>query len=70
MRSRTQAKVFTISFPDTHLTIEEVWPDGDAPENPSAEDVAEVMRRNGGFRGVLSDWNIIDSLEVDGITVR
>lgn len=62
--------MFTISFPDSHLSIDEVWPDGDAPPNPTAEDVAEVMRRHGGFHRVLLDWGLLDRLEVDGVTVQ
>lgn len=61
---------FTITFPDCYLTVAEVWPDGDAPENPTGEDVANVMRKHGGFHGVVSDWSLLDSLEVDGTVVR
>lgn len=62
---------FTISFPDTHLSVADVWPDGDAPENPTPEDVAAVMRAHGGFHGVISGWNVLPSyLEVDGVVVR
>lgn len=60
--------MFTISFPDTHLSVADVWPDGDAPENPTPEDVAAVMRVYG---GVISDWKVRPSyLEVDGVVVR
>ena len=49
-----------------YLTVDELWPDGDAPENPTAHDVAELMRSSGSQRSVMADWNI-DEPEV---TVR
>lgn len=54
---------FLISLGETELTVEEVWPDGDAPENPTAEDVATAMRSSRG--PVLSDWNLLpDEVEI------
>lgn len=63
---------FTIHIEaDYDLTVAEIWPDGDAPKNPTAEDVAEVMgRTNDGLRNVtnkrrvLHDWCLLDDLEV------
>lgn len=40
------------------LTVEQVWPDGDAPASPTAEDVAAVVRAAGGVREVLREWGL------------
>lgn len=37
-------KSFTIEIHmEESLTVDEIWPDGDAPENPTAEDVKKVF---------------------------
>ena len=56
---------------DFELSVEDVWPDGDAPENPTADDVAQVMRDGGSCRTVLRDWNLDDDyvVAVDGVEV-
>ena len=52
-------KAFTVVIDGNfELDIEQVWPDGDAPENPTVEDVAAVMRKCGGRFSVLNDWNL------------
>lgn len=61
---------FTVSFPSVTLSIDEVWPDGGAPENPTAEDVAARMQEDGGFHRVVRDWNLLSELDVDGVIVR
>lgn len=47
-----------IDSPTIELGIENIWPDGDAPENPTAEDVAAVMEKCGGRRRVMDDWGL------------
>lgn len=47
------------------LTVDEIWPDGDAPENPTVEDVARVIEDCGGLRDVLRDWSLDDGLTMD-----
>lgn len=61
-------RVFTISVEaDYDLSVSEIWPDGDAPDDPTAEDVAAVMESCGTKRRVLHDWNIDDhNVTVDG----
>jgi hypothetical protein len=49
---------------DPMFSKTQVWPDGDGPENPTAEDVAEVMRRSGGVDSWLMDWNMRLSVSV------
>lgn len=48
------------------LTAEEVWPDGDAPENPTLADVLEVLRKQGRWR-LANDWGFEQHVEVEGI---
>jgi len=40
----TMTKYFNITINGDHLLkIEDIWPDGDAPENPTAEDVRRLI---------------------------
>ena len=51
-------KGFTIRFDgDAYLTVDEIWPDGDAPENPTEHDVAEVLKRYS-LGDLIDDWAI------------
>lgn len=62
-------KYFSVTI-ESEISSEEVWPDGDAPENPTAEDVAKVMRGCGNETTVVNDWFLIDrNVEVDGVRV-
>lgn len=45
------------------LALADVWPDGDAPERPTAQDVLAVMRRSSTMRQWLHDWGFDDELE-------
>lgn len=47
-----------------YLLIEDIWPDGDAPENPTAADVKARMEESGPKIQVLRDWNMLYGLEV------
>jgi hypothetical protein len=54
---------------DIELTVDEIWPEGDAPKHPTAEDVAERMERDElrnmtNKRQVLNDWCLLDDLMV------
>ena len=54
-------KQFRITYTiDVTLSENDIWPDGDAPENPTAEQVAALIRKEGGFPSVLVDWNLDD----------
>lgn len=58
------SKKFVISIVvDETLGIEELWPDGDAPENPTAEDVQLLIEDCGGAEMIIRDWNL--EVEVD-----
>jgi hypothetical protein len=45
------------------LGVEQIWPDGDAPDNPSAADVEAVISEEGGFARVLCDWSLEDAFD-------
>ncbi len=47
------------------LSIEELWPDGDAPENPTEEDVLELIEDCGGPEAILRDWSMDEMLALD-----
>ena len=44
------------------LDLNQIWPDGDAPENPTPEDVLEALRDTDSnlFRA-LEEWNLEDA---------
>ena len=49
------------------LTAAEIWPDGDAPENPTVDDVIAEMRKSGSLSRLASDWNFdLQGVEVNG----
>lgn len=35
----------------------QIWPDGDAPKNPTAQDVADLLHLEG--RQALTDWDLL-----------
>lgn len=41
------------------LTEKQLWPDG-APENPTIENVKNLIQDNGGIIRVIDDWNLDD----------
>lgn len=45
------------------LAIADIWPDGDAPENPTAEDVVDLLRGEGDLHKVLIDWSLDDAFD-------
>lgn len=56
--------VFVRVEADVALTLSEVWPDGNWPDNPTAEDVKAVMEADGPRHHVLDDWGVLDGLTV------
>ena len=48
------------------LDIDQNWPDGDAPPNPSADDVAGLIEACGGSLKVLDEWHLAED---EGIVV-
>ena len=52
-------KTFTFSVTgDTKLTVDQIWPDGDAPTDPTADDVLDQLVACGTATGVIEDWNL------------
>lgn len=47
------------------LTVAEIWPDGDAPDNPTAEDVKQEMNASGPLAYVISDWGFESDLHIN-----
>ena len=43
----------------------ELWPDGDAPENWTLQDVVKLIVKDGGKFRILRDWNLTDALELN-----
>lgn len=49
------------------LSVAEIWPDGDAPENPTIEDVLAEVRKAGSLRRLAQEWNLdIQGLDING----
>lgn len=49
------------------LTTVDIWPDGDAPENPTVDDVIDKMSKSRSLRGLALDWNLdLQGVEVNG----
>lgn len=56
-------KTFILQYDiDVTLDVDELWPDGDAPDDPTVADVVALIKRCGGWRKVISDWNLDDGL--------
>lgn len=57
-------KKFTICYTiEATLAVEDLWPDGDAPDNPTEEDVEALIESDGGFPKIIDDWNLQDDGE-------
>ena len=54
---------FSISY-DVSYSVAEIWPDGDAPEDPTIDDVLGAITRCGGKRIILDDWGMTNDLEL------
>jgi hypothetical protein len=64
--ANTDKTTFIVAFPEIELTIKDIWPDEDAPDNPTPEDVIEAMKgaSDPTPRNVAFDWMLIDHLFV------
>ena len=43
---------------ETFLRVQDLWPDGDAPENPTVADVRALMRAEGPDWKVIREWDL------------
>lgn len=70
MKRRKHQKKFSIIYTlEVTLNKDEIWPDGDAPANPTAEDVKDVILKCGGFPKIIEDWNLDDGSDPEPFTV-
>lgn len=61
----SEPRKFRVSFDgEIMLTSDQIWPDGDGPDEPTAIDVAALMRREGTICTLLQEWNLDDALDV------
>lgn len=61
MKTRT----FTFDITISHtFTIDELWPDGDAPENPTTRNVYDLVEQCGGLARVINDWDLVDDADL------
>lgn len=59
-------KTFTIEvYARVELGIKEIWPDGGAPEDPTVDDVVEVVRKFGPAYSFIRDWSIRPTVSVN-----
>jgi len=57
---------FTLNLGSCTLTIADIWPDGDAPKNPTAQDVVDLIDDSGGASHVVRDWALLDGIQITG----
>lgn len=68
--TQKSAPQFLIEVGDeAYLTVEEIWPDGDAPANPTVEDVAAQIKKSSRFN-FARDWGFEDHVSVNGKPVE
>lgn len=64
-RKNNKAFTFNVSG-EIRLHADEIWPDGDAPDDPTVEDVLDSIEDNYGDPGSwLCDWDLETNLVVD-----
>lgn len=53
----TRGPIFRFTYTCvSDLPVEEIWPDGDAPKRPTADDVRQIISSYGGGRAILESW--------------
>ena len=63
-------KKFRVTYTiDVTLDEADIWPDGDAPANPTAADVVRLIRKEGGFPKIIDEWNLDDGFNRDNFDV-
>jgi hypothetical protein len=50
---------------DIFFQVADIWPDGDAPREITAETVKAAMEASGRKFRVLDEWNMLDDLHVE-----
>lgn len=55
---------------ENNLAVGDVWPDGDAPDEITADAIKELMESSGSKRKVLREWLLDDDLDVTIVVTR
>jgi hypothetical protein len=69
--SREKPILFSFSFSgDVVLTPEQIWPDGDGPAHPTADDVRALLDKLYGDNPypvpqIIHEWGLTDALQLD-----
>lgn len=63
-QSAESVRVYVTFDGFVEMSPNEVWPDGDAPTEITAEAVKRVLERCGHKGKTLNDWELFDGLEV------
>lgn len=66
----TGSDVFYVSLSGcADIPVRDIWPDGDAPANPTVEDVIALMLKSGSLSRLIDDWNLeVEVVEVEDMT--
>lgn len=70
---KAMKRTFSVTLEsDNLLDVDDVWPDGDAPENPTSEDVIKAIKEVGSVRSLVLDWGftidvLVDGKKIDGL---
>jgi len=69
LRQRIDAageRTFVISFPEIELNLDDIWDEGEAPDEPTAKDVLRAMRATdpSSAINVVTDWNLVEEIYV------
>lgn len=59
-------KRFVIEFSgEATLSVDQIWPDGNAPENPTVDDVIKAMKDDAhSVDQLLDEWNLDECLSM------
>ena len=58
------SKKFLLQYTiDCTVSLDELWPENDGPENPTVEDVEDLINSCGGWERVILDWNLAEGAE-------
>jgi len=53
-----------VNSPTIELGLDQIWPDGDAPENPTAADVIAQMQQEGSVRDCIFEWSLHEFMSI------
>jgi len=56
VKKNLESFVISVTY-EEEFGIEELWLNGDTPENPTSDDVLKLISRCGGADRIVQDWN-------------